>query len=429
MPASPPPASGLRRSPPRRCSRAFPSARTPRAIVDWFFAGNGRKLYQEMYDQAELNVHVIPCAFGGAEASRLVRQGDSQSSRTSRACACAASALAAGSCRGSAPPRCSSPAAKLGDAFDKHEIDGAEFLTPAVDQRQRLQDHVKLIYVPGWHQPETVLELLVNQERWNALNEEQRTVLETACRSMLLTTLAESPRLQAAALAELAKQGVRIETWSDDLARGVPRTPGTRWRRRKATATRSSGRCSTTRQIPRRSRGKWSGAAADAARALRAASTRGRPGRECVANVKSSRSGICLQIGDDVGPLTGVGDAWEGEGHHRIRDHRLRIGDPLVDILLGPDISRPRRASSCRPSRSDSRRRSRPCARQCRSAQGRRRSWRRRRSDGRWRIWRRLPCPCRRHRRQKPSPPKTIVTAADATATRNTFLILNLPMN
>ena len=36
---------------------------------------------------------------------------------------------------------------------------------------------------------------------------------------MLLTTLAESPRLQAAALAELAKQGVRIETWSDDLAR------------------------------------------------------------------------------------------------------------------------------------------------------------------------------------------------------------------
>ena len=95
----------------------------------------------------------------------------------------------------------------------------AEFLTPAVDQRQRLQDHAKIIYVPGWHQPETVLELLINQEKWNALNDEQQTVLETACRSMLLTTLAESPRLQAAALAELAKQGVRIETWSDDLAR------------------------------------------------------------------------------------------------------------------------------------------------------------------------------------------------------------------
>jgi TRAP-type mannitol/chloroaromatic compound transport system substrate-binding protein len=111
------------------------------------------------------------------------------------------------------------PGGKIGEAFDKHEIDGAEFLTPAVDQRQRLQDHAKIVYVPGWHQPETVLELLINQDRWNALNDEQRTVLETSCRSMLLTTLAESPRLQAAALAELAKQGVRIEAWSDDLAR------------------------------------------------------------------------------------------------------------------------------------------------------------------------------------------------------------------
>jgi TRAP-type mannitol/chloroaromatic compound transport system substrate-binding protein len=37
--------------------------------VDWLFAGNGRRLYQEMYHQAGLKVHVIPCAFGGAEAS------------------------------------------------------------------------------------------------------------------------------------------------------------------------------------------------------------------------------------------------------------------------------------------------------------------------------------------------------------------------
>jgi TRAP-type mannitol/chloroaromatic compound transport system substrate-binding protein len=32
----------------------------------------------------------------------------------------------------------------LAYAFDKHQIDAAKFLTPAVDQRQRLQDHVKL---------------------------------------------------------------------------------------------------------------------------------------------------------------------------------------------------------------------------------------------------------------------------------------------
>jgi TRAP-type mannitol/chloroaromatic compound transport system substrate-binding protein len=109
------------------------------------------------------------------------------------------------------------PGGKLGKAFDKHEIDGAEFLTPAVDERQRLQDHAKLIYVPGWHQPETVFELLINQDRWNALDDREQTVLDTACRAMLLTTLAESPRLQSQALADLAKDGVRVETWSDEM--------------------------------------------------------------------------------------------------------------------------------------------------------------------------------------------------------------------
>jgi TRAP-type mannitol/chloroaromatic compound transport system substrate-binding protein len=87
-----------------------------------------------------------------------------------------------------------------------------EFLTPAVDERQHLQDHAKLIYVPGWHQPETVFELLINQDRWNALDDREQTVLDTACRAMLLATLAESPRLQNKALADLAKDGVRVET-------------------------------------------------------------------------------------------------------------------------------------------------------------------------------------------------------------------------
>jgi TRAP-type mannitol/chloroaromatic compound transport system substrate-binding protein len=86
------------------------------------------------------------------------------------------------------------PGGWLGNAFDKHEIDAAEFLTPAVDQRQRLQDHFKFIYMPGWHQPETVLELLINQDKWNVLDDEQQTVLDIACRAMRWQ---RSPRARA----------------------------------------------------------------------------------------------------------------------------------------------------------------------------------------------------------------------------------------
>ena len=194
----------------------FPFGPDAKGYVDWFFAGNGRTLYQEMYDEAELNVHVIPCAFGGGEASgwfaKEIRKPDDLKGFRMRSFGLGGRVM---SRLGATTVLV--PGGKLGKAFDKHEIDGAEFLTPAVDERQRLQDHAKLIYVPAWHQPETVFELLINRDRWNALDDREQTVLDTACRAMLLATLAESARLQSQALADLAKDRVRVETWSDEM--------------------------------------------------------------------------------------------------------------------------------------------------------------------------------------------------------------------
>ena len=137
----------------------FPFGPDAKGYVEWFFAGNGLKLYQEMYDQADMNVHVIPCAFGGGEASgwftKEIRAPEDIKGLRMRGFGLGGRVMSRLGAQ-----TVLVPGGKIGEAFDKHEIDGAEFLTPAVDQRQRLQDHAKIIYVPGWHQPETVLELL-----------------------------------------------------------------------------------------------------------------------------------------------------------------------------------------------------------------------------------------------------------------------------
>ncbi|MGB6440873.1 MAG: hypothetical protein WBE89_16450, partial [Methyloceanibacter sp.] len=136
---SPPQVSGERRSPRRRCSLVSPFGPDAQGYVDWFFAGNGRTLYQEMYDDARQNVHVIPCAFGGAETSgwfaKEVRKPEDIKGLRMR-----------GFGLGRVMSRLGAttvlvPGGSLGNAFDKHEIDAAAFLTPAVDQRQRVQDH------------------------------------------------------------------------------------------------------------------------------------------------------------------------------------------------------------------------------------------------------------------------------------------------
>jgi len=114
------------------------------------------------------------------------------------------------------------PGGGLASAFAKGEIDAAELYTPAVDREQGLQDAVKLIYMPGWHQPETVLELLINKDRWNSLGKDRQDLIEAACSDLLQSTLGESAGLQAEALASLsAKDSVRVLPWPDDVLQAL----------------------------------------------------------------------------------------------------------------------------------------------------------------------------------------------------------------
>jgi len=188
----------------------FPFGLDATGYIEWFYAGNGLKLYQQMYDHGGYKVHAIPCAFGGSEtagwfAKEILIKDDIKGLRMrifglggrvmSRA---GATTLLV-------------PGGTLTEAFDKKQIDAAELYPPAADRRQDLQSHIKLIYAPGWHQPETVLELLINNDKWAALSAQQKALIETACKASMLTTLASSAKLQREALADLAtKDGVRI---------------------------------------------------------------------------------------------------------------------------------------------------------------------------------------------------------------------------
>jgi TRAP-type mannitol/chloroaromatic compound transport system substrate-binding protein len=194
----------------------FPFGPDAKLYLDWFEDGDGRKLDQEMYDQAGLKVHVMPCAFGGAEAGgwfakeiktkadidglrmRIFGLGGRVMSRLG-----AITVLV--------------PGGDVVAAFAAGKIDAAELYPPAVDERQGLKDKIKLIYMPGWHQPETVLELLINKDRWQALTEYQRGLIQGACLATLQATLAGNARLEADALANIANAGVRVAPWPDDV--------------------------------------------------------------------------------------------------------------------------------------------------------------------------------------------------------------------
>jgi TRAP-type mannitol/chloroaromatic compound transport system substrate-binding protein len=182
----------------------------------WFEQGNGRKLYQEMYDHAGIKVHVMPCAFGGAEAGGWFTQ-EVKTAADLKELRMRIFGLGGRVMARLGATTVLIPGGKILAAFDKGEIDAAELYPPAVDARLELKDKVKLVHAPGWHQPETVLELIVNQDRWNALSDDQRGVIEGACREILQSSLADSAKLQSDALAGLAKDGVKIEPFPEEV--------------------------------------------------------------------------------------------------------------------------------------------------------------------------------------------------------------------
>lgn len=199
----------------------FPFGPDAKRYLAWFDRGNGRKLYQEMYDQAKLNVHVIPCAFGGAESGGwFAEEIDSKKDIDGLRMRIFGIGARVMSRLGAVPVLV--PGSLLAGAFKQGKIDAAELYTPAVDATQGLQEVVKIVYMPGWHQPETVLELLINKNRWDGLSSKQQELIESACHDLLQSTLAESAGLQAAALASLSsKYSVRVLPWPDDVLDGL----------------------------------------------------------------------------------------------------------------------------------------------------------------------------------------------------------------
>lgn len=195
----------------------FPFGPDAAQYLAWFETGNGRKLYQEMYDQAGFKVHVVPCAFGGAEAggwfAKEIKTAADLKGLRMRIFGLGGMVMAQ-----AGATTVLVPGGDLAAAFAKNKIDAAELYTPSVDAGQDLKDKVKLIYKPGWQQPETVLELLVNKERWDALSEGERRLIEGACRESLQATLADSARLQTEALAKMtAENSVRVEQLPEEV--------------------------------------------------------------------------------------------------------------------------------------------------------------------------------------------------------------------
>jgi TRAP-type mannitol/chloroaromatic compound transport system substrate-binding protein len=240
---------------------AVPFGMTAQEMNGWLHYGGGMALWEEAYAPAAWS----PRRWQHRRADgRLVQPRDQFRSTTCAACACAFRAWPA---RCSAPPaarRCAYPAGEVYTALQTGVIDAVEWVGPYNDLALGLHEIAEYYYYPGWHEPGSILEFIVNAEALAALPEDLQAIVRHASRAanqdMLdeftarnnraLREMVEVARREAAALPDDVLRrhctGQRARPWRELVAT----TP---WRRRCRRPLRPFSRtCAPITRFPSR---------------------------------------------------------------------------------------------------------------------------------------------------------------------------------
>ena len=106
-------------------------------------------------------------------------------------------------------------------ALERGVIDATEFSMPAVDLDLGFHAIAKHYYLPGWHQPATLVDLMIHLPRWQELSDTHQAQIEVACRASIVDNLA-SPRPPVQGAAGIAGEGRAAASLASGDAGGVP---------------------------------------------------------------------------------------------------------------------------------------------------------------------------------------------------------------
>jgi len=184
-------------------------------LLAWLYYGGGLELADEMF--ASHNIKAIPCAVNPPQGSGWFREEiktvDDLKGLKMRFFGLGARVLD----KVGVATQLLAP----GDIFQALQlgtIDATEFAMPSSDEDFGLYQVAKYYYLPGWHEPSSLVDLFVNLDVWNGLSDQHKALLEMACGESVRDSLARGEALQAPALRRMQdKHGVHIMSWPPEI--------------------------------------------------------------------------------------------------------------------------------------------------------------------------------------------------------------------
>ncbi len=118
------------------------------------------------------------------------------------------------------------PGSEIFTALQTGTIDATEWIGPFNDQAFGLARAAKYYYYPGWHEPGSALEGLVNKQSFDALPVDLQEIVRTACKAGALDMLSEFTARNGASLAQIRAGGTEIRAFPDEVIAELKRITG-----------------------------------------------------------------------------------------------------------------------------------------------------------------------------------------------------------
>jgi TRAP-type mannitol/chloroaromatic compound transport system substrate-binding protein len=160
---------------------AVPFGMTAKGMNAWFYGGGGLELWRELYKP--FNVIPFPGGNSGVQMAgwfnKKIQTVDDLKGLKMRIPGLGGKVLAKA---GGTPVLLSG--GEIYTALERGTIDATEWVGPYHDERLGLYRAAKYYYYPGWQEPGTVLELIVNAQAWAELPPDLQRIIEIAARSL-----------------------------------------------------------------------------------------------------------------------------------------------------------------------------------------------------------------------------------------------------
>lgn len=187
---------------------AVPFGMSAKGMNAWFYGGGGLELWREIY--APFNVVPFPAGNTGVQMggwfNKKINKVEDLNGLKMRIPGLGGKVLAKA---GGVPILLAG--GEIYTALERGTIDATEWVGPFHDERLGLYRAAKYYYYPGWHEPGTALELIINAKAWAELPDDLKKIIEVAARSSNQWMYSQFETFNIKALRELKeKQHIEV---------------------------------------------------------------------------------------------------------------------------------------------------------------------------------------------------------------------------